>query len=65
MLRSGSINMNQEVLERRSELLKKNIHQMLVQDNQHGISRQDNMFLQQMINELHQTSHELNNARTE
>lgn len=52
--------MSQEVLERRSELLKKNIHQMLVQDNQHGISRQDNMFLRQMIKEAHQTSHELN-----
>ncbi|WP_337035007.1 hypothetical protein [Paenibacillus illinoisensis] len=55
--------MNQEVLERRSELLKKNIHQMLLQDNQNGISRQDNMFLQQMIKELHQTSHELNTTR--
>ncbi|MGO4529941.1 hypothetical protein AB4Z30_12755 [Paenibacillus sp. 2TAF8] len=57
--------MSQEVLERRSELLKKNIHQMLVQDNQHGISRQDNMFLQQMIKELHQTSHELNTMSNE
>ncbi|WP_413374720.1 hypothetical protein [Paenibacillus taichungensis] len=55
--------MNQEVLERRSELLKKNIHQMLLQDNQHGISRQDNMFLQQMIKELHQTSYEMNTTR--
>jgi hypothetical protein len=63
MLRSERNNMNQEVLERRSELLKKNIHQMLLQDNQHGISRQDNMFLQQMIKELHQTSHELSTTR--
>lgn len=63
MLRSERNNMNQEVLERRSELLKKNIHQMLLQDNQHGISRQDNMFLQQMIKELHQTSYEMNTTR--
>ncbi|CAH1213286.1 MULTISPECIES: hypothetical protein [Paenibacillus] len=55
--------MNQEVLERRSELLKKNIHQMILQDNQYGISRQDSMFLQQMIKELVQTSHELNAQR--
>jgi len=63
MLRSECINMNQEVLERRSELLKKNIHQMILQDNQYGISRQDSMFLQQMIKELVQTSHELNAQR--
>ncbi|MEC0368402.1 hypothetical protein P9847_22245 [Paenibacillus chibensis] len=52
--------MSQAVLERRSELLKKNIQQLLIQDNQHGISRQESLFLQQMIKELHQTSHEMN-----
>ncbi|GAB6992193.1 hypothetical protein [Paenibacillus pini] len=52
--------MSQAILERRSELLKRNIQQMLIQDNQYGISRQENLFLNQMIKELHQTSHEIN-----
>lgn len=51
--------MNQAVLERRSEILKKNIERMLIRENQRGITRQQSMFLQQMIKELHQTSHEL------
>ncbi|MDR9852304.1 hypothetical protein RJP21_01665 [Paenibacillus sp. VCA1] len=55
--------MSQAVLERRSEMLKKHIQQLLIRDNQQGISRQQNMFLQQMIKELHQTSHELNGSR--
>lgn len=56
--------MSLDVLERRSELLKKNIQQMIIQDNQYGISRQQNMFLQQMIKELHQTSYEMNTERS-
>ncbi|MCJ8012015.1 hypothetical protein MUG84_09700 [Paenibacillus sp. KQZ6P-2] len=52
--------MSQAVLERRSEMLKKHIQHLLIQDNQHGISRQQSKFLQQMIKELHQTSHEMN-----
>ncbi len=48
------------MLERRSEILKKNIHQMIMQDNQYGISDQQNMLMQHMIKELHQTSHEMN-----
>lgn len=55
--------MNQAVLERRSEMLKKHIQKMLIRKNQYGISRQSNRFLQQMIKELHQTSHELNAIR--
>ncbi|MGF7048990.1 hypothetical protein J2T13_003498 [Paenibacillus sp. DS2015] len=52
--------MNQVVLERRSEILKKNIHEMILQDNQSGISHQKSNLLQHMIKELHQTSHEMN-----
>ncbi|MEC0091609.1 hypothetical protein [Paenibacillus macquariensis] len=52
--------MNHAMLERRSEILKKNIHQMIMQDNQVGISDQQNMLMQHMIKELHQTSHEMN-----
>ncbi|WP_201450737.1 hypothetical protein [Paenibacillus sp. An7] len=55
--------MSLAVLERRSELLKKNIEQLLIRENQKGITRQQSMFLQQMIKELHQTSHELNTER--
>ncbi|WP_211747148.1 hypothetical protein [Paenibacillus sp. Marseille-Q4541] len=55
--------MSLAVLERRSELLKKNIEQMLIRENQQGITRQQSMFLQQMIKELHQTSHDLNLER--
>ncbi|MDR0269078.1 hypothetical protein [Paenibacillus sp.] len=55
--------MSQAVLERRSEMLKKHIQRLLIKDNQHGISRQQSMFLQQMIKELHQTSHEMNSNK--
>lgn len=54
--------MNQAMLERRSEILKKNIHQMIIQDNQYGISNQQSMLMQHMIKELHQTSHEMNST---
>lgn len=55
--------MSLAVLERRSELLKKRIQELIIKDNQYGISRQQNMFLQHMIKELHQTSYELNTER--
>ncbi len=54
--------MNHAMLERRSEILKKNIHQMIIQDNQYGISNQQNMLMQHMIKELYQTSHEMNST---
>ncbi|WP_198402174.1 hypothetical protein [Paenibacillus crassostreae] len=54
--------MNHAMLERRSEILKKNIHRMIVQDNQYGISNQQNMLMQHMIKELYQTSHEMESA---
>ncbi|WP_189338291.1 hypothetical protein [Paenibacillus sp. IHB B 3084] len=55
--------MSTEMLERRSEILKRNIHQLLVQENQHGVTRQENYTLHKMIRELHQTSHALNTSR--
>lgn len=55
--------MNHAMLERRSEILKKNIHQLLIRDNQVGISNQQNMLMQHMIKELHQTSHEMNSEK--
>ncbi|MDQ0493267.1 hypothetical protein [Paenibacillus brasilensis] len=61
----GSVHlfMSTEMLERRSEILKRNIHQLLVQENQHGVTRQENYTLHKMIRELHQTSHALNTSR--
>ncbi|MGM1022785.1 MAG: hypothetical protein ACQEXV_20295 [Bacillota bacterium] len=55
--------MSTKMLERRSEILKRNIHQLLVQENQHGVTRQENYTLHKMIRELHQTSHALNTSR--
>lgn len=52
--------MSQAVLERRSEILKKNIHNIILQENQSGISHQRSNLLQHMIKELHQNSHEMN-----
>jgi hypothetical protein len=57
--------MNHAMLERRSEILKKNIHQMIIQDNQFGISDQQSMIMQHMIKELHQASHELDSTDKE
>ncbi|WP_438347892.1 hypothetical protein ACP8HI_19825 [Paenibacillus sp. FA6] len=54
--------MNHAMLERRSEILKRNIHQMVIQDNQIGISDQESMIMQHMIKELHQASYEMNAA---
>ena len=54
--------MNHAMLERRSEILKRNIHQMIIQDNQSGISDQQSMIMQHMIKELHQTVYEMNTA---
>ncbi|WP_018751045.1 hypothetical protein [Paenibacillus sanguinis] len=49
-----------EALERRSELLKRRIGQMIAKENQHGLGHQDSHLLQRFIRELHQTEHERN-----
>ena len=46
-------------LERKSELLKKNVQNLLIQNNQHGLNGQENMLLRKMIKELHQNVHEI------
>ncbi|MFC4775811.1 hypothetical protein ACFO9Q_03335 [Paenibacillus sp. GCM10023252] len=53
-----------ELLGRRSEILKRNIGKMIVQDNQTGLGGQESLFLQRMIRELHQTEHELQASRS-
>ncbi|WP_435922236.1 hypothetical protein [Paenibacillus sp. DYY-L-2] len=49
-----------EVLERRSEMLKRRIGEMIARENQYGLGKQEGRFLQRMIKELHQTAYEMN-----
>ncbi|MNO92552.1 hypothetical protein D3C76_841310 [compost metagenome] len=49
-----------EVLERRTEMLKRRIGELIAKDNQYGLGEQEGRFLQRMIKELHQTNFELN-----
>ncbi len=48
-----------EVLERRNELLRRQVGEMLVKENQYGLKDQESHFLRRMIKELHQTEFEL------
>ncbi|MGZ9583648.1 hypothetical protein [Paenibacillus marinisediminis] len=43
---------------RRQELMKRHIHQYLMQDNQQGLTHQEQYLLNHMIKELHTQSHE-------
>ncbi|WP_410771707.1 hypothetical protein [Fontibacillus sp. BL9] len=49
-----------EVLERRSEMLKRRIGEMIAKENQYGLGKQEGLFLRRMIKEWHQTAHEMN-----
>ncbi|RUT29804.1 hypothetical protein EJP77_13355 [Paenibacillus zeisoli] len=49
-----------EVLERRSEMLRRRIGEMIVKENQYGLGNQEGHFLQRMIREWHQTEFEMN-----
>ncbi|PZD95363.1 hypothetical protein DNH61_12535 [Paenibacillus sambharensis] len=55
----------EEMLDRRSEILKRNIGTMILKENQQGLSGQENHLYQNMIKELHQTENELNTKRNE
>ncbi|MBP1990656.1 hypothetical protein [Paenibacillus eucommiae] len=52
-----------KLLGRRSEILKRNIGNLISKDNQYGLSDQENMFFKNMIKELHQNEYELNSSR--
>lgn len=52
-----------EMLGRRSEMLKRRIRDMIVRKNKNGLNAQEGHFLQHMIKELHQNEHELEAAR--
>ncbi|WMT42083.1 hypothetical protein RE628_06515 [Paenibacillus sp. D2_2] len=51
---------NHEMLERRSEMLKRRIGELIAKENQYGLGRQESHFLHMSIRELHQTAFELN-----
>lgn len=42
-----------EVLEKKNEMLKKEIEQMIITENQKGLSEQDSKMKQQFIREMH------------
>ncbi|GIP53987.1 MULTISPECIES: hypothetical protein [Paenibacillus] len=49
-----------EMLERRSEMLKRRIGEMIARENQYGLGKQEGLFLRRMIKEWHQMTHEMN-----
>ncbi|CAH8705206.1 hypothetical protein M5W83_13620 [Paenibacillus thiaminolyticus] len=51
---------NEHMLERKNELLRRNIQQYLLLENQHGLSQQEQHFLQHLIKEMHQNNYEMN-----
>jgi len=52
-----------EMLERRSEILKRHIGSLIHKNNHCGLSGQENHFLKDMIKEFHRNQHELNSSR--
>ncbi|MDQ0087435.1 hypothetical protein J2T12_000829 [Paenibacillus anaericanus] len=48
-----------DVLVRRSEMLKRRIGVMITRENQYGLGNQDGHFLRRMVRELFQTEFEL------
>ncbi|KAA9004126.1 hypothetical protein F4V43_12055 [Paenibacillus spiritus] len=52
-----------EMLERKSEILKKTVENWVLKDNRDGLNRQEAHMFQNMIKELHQNEHELNGVR--
>jgi hypothetical protein len=52
-----------EMLGRRSEILKRNIGNLVVKNNQYGLSAQENNFFKDTIKQFHQNEHELNSSR--
>jgi hypothetical protein len=47
------------MLERKNELLRRNIQQYLLLENQHGLSLQEQHFLQHLIKEMYQNNYEM------
>ncbi|OWA33389.1 hypothetical protein B9G55_22215 [Saccharibacillus sp. O16] len=54
-----------EVLERKSEILKKTMENWILKENRDGLNRQEAHIYRNMLKELHQNEQELNTARGE
>ena len=53
----------EQLLERKNEMLRRNMQSLIVKQNQRGLSKQDGQFLQQVIREFHQNVHQLNESK--
>ncbi|CAM3536169.1 MULTISPECIES: hypothetical protein [Saccharibacillus] len=54
-----------EVLERKSEILKKTMENWILKENRDGLNRQEAYIYRNMLKELHQNEQELGTARDE
>ncbi|UVI30697.1 hypothetical protein [Paenibacillus spongiae] len=54
---------NIEMMQRRNEILKRNIGSLILKDNKHGLNGQENYFYNSLIKELHMSESQLNNIR--
>lgn len=54
-----------ELLERKSEILKKTVENWVLKENRDGLNRQEAHIYRNMLKELHQNEHELNGVRDE
>ncbi|WP_172200856.1 hypothetical protein [Saccharibacillus qingshengii] len=54
-----------EVLERKSEILKKTVETWILKENRDGLNRQEAHIYRNMLKELHQNEQELGTARDE
>ncbi|WP_426450712.1 hypothetical protein ACP26L_01485 [Paenibacillus sp. S-38] len=52
-----------ELLERRSEILKRHLGSLIHKDNQYGLSEQENCVYKDMVKELYRNKLELNASR--
>lgn len=48
-----------EILEKKNELLKKQVEQLILEENKRGLSAQDSMMKQQFIREMHTNNYNL------
>ncbi|NGZ77064.1 hypothetical protein [Saccharibacillus alkalitolerans] len=54
-----------EVLERKSEILKKTVEHWILKENRDGLNRQEAHIYRNMLKELHQNEQELNGVKNE
>ncbi|AIQ41332.1 hypothetical protein [Paenibacillus sp. FSL R5-0912] len=54
-----------ELLERKSEILKKTVENWVMKENRDGLDRQETHIYRNMLKELHQNEYELNGVRDE